>query len=80
MYEISEYNGYRAQIKYDSDDKLFAGRVSGIEDSLNFHGSTPAELEEAFHQSIDSYLQMCAETGKTPDRGFGQGRSSAASR
>jgi predicted HicB family RNase H-like nuclease len=23
-----------------------------------------------FHQSIDNYLQMCANTGKTPDKEF----------
>ena len=64
------YNGYHAQIEYDAEDELFVGKVYGITDSLNFHGTSVAELEEMFHQSIDNYLAMCAETGKQPDKEF----------
>lgn len=70
MSKMMEYNGYHAQIEYDSEDGIFVGKVYGIVDSLNFHGTSVAELEEMFHQSIDNYLEMCAETGKTPDREF----------
>ena len=70
MSKMMEYNGYHAQIEYDSDDEIFVGRVFGIVDSLNFHGTSVAELEEMFHQSIDNYLQMCADTGKTRDKEF----------
>lgn len=65
-----EYKGYHAQIEYDSDDAIFVGKVCGIIDSLNFHGTSVKELETMFHQSIDNYLQMCADTGKTPDKEF----------
>jgi predicted HicB family RNase H-like nuclease len=67
---MMEYKGYHAQIEYDNDDQLFVGKVFGIVDALYFHGTAVAELEDMFHQSIDNYLQMCAESGKTPDREF----------
>jgi len=70
MSKMMDYKGYHAQIEYDSDDEIFVGKVYGIVDSLNFHGTSVAELEEMFHQSIENYLQMCAETGKTPDKEF----------
>ncbi len=70
MSKMMEYNGYHAQIEYDNDDEIFVGKVYGIVDSLNFHGTSVAELEEMFHQCIDNYLQMCAETGKTPEKEF----------
>lgn len=70
MSKMMEYNGYHAQIEYDSDDDIFVGKVYGIVDSLNFHGTSVAELEQMFHQSIDNYLRMCSETGKTPDKEF----------
>lgn len=57
MSEMIEYKGYHAQIKYDSDDEIFVGKVDGIVDSLNFHGTSVTELEEMFHQSIDNYLE-----------------------
>ena len=68
MSKMMEYNGYHAQIEYDADDEIFVGKVYGITDSLNFHGTSVSELEEMFHQSIDNYLAMCAEVGKAPDK------------
>ena len=70
MSKMMEYKNYHAQIEYDSEDEIFVGRVYGIVDSLNFHGTSVAELEEMFHQSIDNYLRMCEETGKEPDKEF----------
>ena len=70
MSKMMEYNGYHAQIEYDADDEIFVGKVYGITDSLNFHGTSVSELEEMFHQSIDNYLAMCAEVGKDPDKEF----------
>lgn len=70
MGKMMEYQGYRAQIEYDSDDEVFVGKVYGITDALYFHGTSVAELEEMFHQSIDNYLDLCSRTGKEPDREF----------
>lgn len=70
MSKMMEYKGYHAQIEYDNEDEIFVGKVFGITDSLNFHGTSVSELEEMFHQSIDNYLEMCAAAGKTPDKEF----------
>ena len=70
MSKMMEYNGYHAQIEYDADDEIFVGKVYGITDSLNFHGTSVSELEEMFHQSIDNYPAMWAEVGKAPDKEF----------
>ena len=45
MSKMMEYNGYHAQIEYDADDEIFVGKVYGITDSLNFHGTSVSELE-----------------------------------
>ncbi len=70
MSRMMEYKGYHAQIEYDSDDSIFIGKVYGITDSLNFHGTSVEELERMFHQSIDNYLEMCAASGKIPEKEF----------
>jgi len=61
-----EYRGYTAVISYDTEEQLFVGRVAGIKDSLNFHGTSEEEVTEVFHQSIDNYLDLCEKFGK-PD-------------
>lgn len=70
MSKMMEYNGYHASFEYDSDDKIFIGKVHGISDSLNFHGSSVEELENMFHQSIDNYLELCQTIGKNPDKEY----------
>ena len=70
MNNMLEYLGYHAKIEFDAEDKIFVGEVFGINDSLNFHGTTVQELEEMFHQSIDNYLEMCKFYGKEPEKEF----------
>ncbi len=67
---MMEYKGYHANIEYSDEDNFFIGKVIGINDSLSFHGSSVEELNEMFHQSIDNYLSMCKEFGKTPDKEY----------
>ena len=70
MNSMLEYKGYRAMVKYDAEDNIFVGEVFGIADSLNFHGTSVAELKEMFKQSIDNYLELCEKIGKKPDKEF----------
>lgn len=65
-----EYKGYHATITYDADDELFIGEVFGINDSLNFHGTSIPELKAMFKQSIDNYLELCQRIGKEPEKEF----------
>lgn len=70
MSTMMEYKGYHASVDFDAEDMIFVGKVFGIADSLNFHGTSVDELEQMFHQSIDNYLDMCAKYNKVPDREF----------
>ena len=68
--QMLEYKGYHAKIYFDARDDVFVGEVFGLNDSLNFHGSTVQELKEMFHQCIDNYLDLCKELGEEPEREF----------
>lgn len=70
MISMLEYKGYHASVEFDAEDEIFVGEVFGIADSLNFHGTSVAELKEMFEQSIDNYLDLCEEIGKNPDKEF----------
>lgn len=70
MSTMMEYKGYHASVDFDAEDRIFVGKVFGIVDSLNFHGTSVDELEQMFHQSIDNYLDMCEKYGKEPDKEY----------
>jgi predicted HicB family RNase H-like nuclease len=63
-----EYKGYLGMV--EAEDGVFAGRVVGLRDIITFEGSTFAEVEQAFRDSIDDYLAFCAERGEPPDRPY----------
>jgi len=70
MNNMLEYKGYHAKIEFDAEDMIFVGSVFGVNDSLNFHGKGIDEITEMFHQTVDNYLELCAELGKQPDKEF----------
>lgn len=65
-----KYKGYIARIEYDEEDRIFIGHLAGIKDIVGFHGTTVDELEDAFHESVDSYLAISEETGRPPQKPY----------
>lgn len=65
-----KYKGYHGHVSYDEDAKLFHGEVVGLKDVITFQGSSVDELEQAFKDSIDEYLNFCKELKRTPEKPF----------
>jgi predicted HicB family RNase H-like nuclease len=63
-----EYKGYFGTV--EADEGSFVGRVVGLRDVITFEGSTFAEVEKAFRDSVDDYLDFCAKRGEQPDRPY----------
>jgi len=63
-----EYNGYIGTV--EAEDGVFVGRVAGLRDVITFEGTTFAEVERAFRDSIDDYLAFCAQRGEPADRPY----------
>jgi predicted HicB family RNase H-like nuclease len=64
------YQGYSGSVKFDADEEIFHGEVSGLRDVVTFQGSSAREIKQSFRDSIDDYLELCQETGRSPDRPF----------
>jgi predicted HicB family RNase H-like nuclease len=65
-----KYRGYTGHVEYDDEAKIFHGEVLGIKDVVTFQGVTVDEIEQAFKDSVDDYLNFCKERGEQPDRPF----------
>ena len=70
MSDRLSYNGYSARIEFDAEDRLFFGRLAGIADGVSFHADNVAELEKAFREAVDDYVETCAKIGKSPDKPY----------
>ena len=65
-----KYKGYIGQVVYDEDAKIFHGDVIGLRDVITFQGESVKELEQAFKDSVDDYLEFCQSRGEKPDKTF----------
>ena len=65
-----KYNGYVARIDFDEEDRIFVGRLAGIDDIVSFHGANVDELETAFHESVDHYLEVSERTGRPAQKPY----------
>jgi len=66
-----EYKGYLGSVEYDRDNKQFYGKVLGMsKDLILYEGNTIEELEQDFHDGIESYFEGCEEMGIKPRKSF----------
>jgi predicted HicB family RNase H-like nuclease len=65
-----KYKGYLGHITYDDEAKLFHGEVVGLKDVITFQGTTVANLQKAFKDSVEDYLAWCKEQGEKPEKTF----------
>ena len=65
-----EYKGYRGVVEFDDAAGVFHGEVMGTRDVITFQGRSVDDLDQAFRESIDDYLEFCATRGEEPDRPF----------
>ena len=62
------YKGYTAKVEFDDEAGLFHGRVLNLRDGINFQGTTVDELRHEFVESVEDYLEWCAERGEEPEK------------
>ena len=62
-----EYKGYHGEFSFDDEAGIFHGEVVGTRDVITFQGQSVEELQTAFRDSIEAYLDFCARRGTEPD-------------
>jgi len=65
-----EYKGYLARVEFDDEANLFHGEVINIRDVITFQGQSVEELHQALQDSVEDYLEFCAERGEVADKPF----------
>lgn len=70
MSDVLTHKGFSARVEFDAADRIFFGRIAGIEDGVGFHADTVDGLVAAFHEAVDDYLETCARVGKQPEKSY----------
>jgi predicted HicB family RNase H-like nuclease len=57
MLDTMLYKGCTGSIEYSEEDKVFYGKILNIKDLVLFEGYCLEELEQAFQEMVDDYIQ-----------------------
>ncbi|MDQ1271590.1 MAG: hypothetical protein QG591_220 [Planctomycetota bacterium] len=70
MKDVLTYKGFIGSVHFSAEDKVFHGKIEGIDDLVTFEGQSVDELLKAFHEEVDDYIKLCKEIGKEPTRSY----------
>ena len=70
MKDILSYKGFIGCVHFSGDDKVFYGKIEGIDDLVTFEAKDVNSLIKAFREEVNDYLLLCRELGKKPEKSY----------
>lgn len=67
---MMEHKGYIGKVEFDDETNIFHGEVINLRDVITFQGATVRQLRKAFRDSVDDYLEFCAERQEEPEKPY----------
>jgi len=64
------YKGYTGAVDVDPKAGILFGRVIDLDAVLTFEAETVRDSIQAFHDTVDDYLDWCKERDKEPEKPF----------
>ena len=53
MKDVITYKGFIGSVHFSTDDRVFYGKIEGINDLVTFEGTTVDQLESAFKSMVE---------------------------
>ena len=70
MKDRIKYKGFIGSVHYASEDRVFYGKIEGVNDLITFEGSTVNELEEGFKFMIDEHIKDCTKKNTPLEKSY----------
>lgn len=67
---MMEYKGYIGKVEIDEEAGVLHGEVINVRDVITFEGESVDEVQKAFRESVDDYLDFCAQRKEMPEKPF----------
>lgn len=64
------YKNCIGEFEFDKDTNTYEGIVIGIRDIIHFSAKNKEDIEQAFHESVEDYIEFCKESGKRPEKSY----------
>ena len=63
--ENLKYKDYLGSIEFSAFDKVFFGKIVGIDDLVTYEGNSIESIKKEFRFAVDDYLETCLNSNKT---------------
>jgi predicted HicB family RNase H-like nuclease len=70
MKDTLTHKGFIGSVHYNSNDRVFFGKIEGINDLVTFEGTSVDELENAFKFMVDEHIKDCEEEGIPVEKSY----------
>lgn len=70
MKDVLKYKGFIGSVHFSTDDRVFFGKIEGINDLVTFEGTTVEELENGFYSMVDDHINDCTREGKMLEKSY----------
>jgi len=70
MKDIMKYKGFIGSVQFAAEDRLFYGKVEGVDDLITFEGSSVDELEKGFKFMVDEHIKDCNKNNTPVEKSY----------
>ncbi|MGD2033578.1 MAG: type II toxin-antitoxin system HicB family antitoxin [Bacteroidales bacterium] len=70
MKDVMIYKGFIGSVHYSADDRVFFGKIEGINDLITFEGATVKELEDGFKYMVDEHIKDCKKKNIPSEKSY----------
>ncbi len=70
MKDVLTYKNFIGSVHFNASDRIFFGKIEGINDLVTFEGSTVDELEDAFKYMVEEHIKDCEAEGLPLEKSY----------
>jgi predicted HicB family RNase H-like nuclease len=68
--KLMEYKGCYGSVDASVEDGCLFGKLEFIDPLVNYEGETVQEIEAAFREAVDDYIETCHEKNAEPQKPY----------
>jgi predicted HicB family RNase H-like nuclease len=70
MKDVIKYKDHLGSVRFSTEDKVFYGKIEGIDDLVTFEGQSVKELESSFQEAVEDYIVLCEKAKKPVQKSY----------
>jgi predicted HicB family RNase H-like nuclease len=70
MKDALKYKGFIGSVHFAAEDRIFYGKVEGVNDLITFEGSTVDDLEKGFQYMVDEHIKDCKKNNTPVEKSY----------